>query len=213
LAKSPDVGAPAINAGQTATFTIVLTNTGQGTANNVVLSDTLPNNGGVTWATVSPGCSISAANPQILTCNVGTLGPGVAFTATVTAGTSETVCAVWINTASASASNALSVKDPGQIMCLALPLSLAKSPDVGAPPINAGETATFTIVVTNTGQGTANNVVMTDTLPNNGGVTWATASPGCSIRIGSAPCRACDVGTLLAGASSSATVTAGTRET
>src|SRR4029079_2010877 len=116
--------------------------------------------------------SISATNPQVLTCNVGTLGPGVAFTATVTAGTRATVCAVWNNTASASASNATSVNDPGQITCLAPALAIAKTPDVGAPPINAGQTATFTIVLTNTGQGTANNVMITDTLPNNGGVTW-----------------------------------------
>src|SRR5207248_501345 len=213
IAKSPDIGAPAINAGQTATFTIVVTNTGQGTANNVVISDTLPNNGGVSWATVTADCCISATNPQILTCNVGTLGPGAAFTATVTAGTSATVCAVWNNTASASADNATPVNDPGQITCLGPVLAIAKSPDVGAPAINAGQTATFTIVVTNTGQGTANNVVISDTLPNNGGVRWATVTPSCSISATNPQILTCNVGTLGPGAAFTATVTAATSAT
>src|SRR4051794_30863012 len=177
------------------------------------MTDTLPNNGGVTRATAAPGCSISATNPQVLTCNVGTLAPGASSSATVTAGTSATVCAVWINTASASASNALSVNDPGQITCLAPVLAIAKSPDIGAPAINAGQTATFTIVVTNTGQGTANNVVLSDTLPNNGGVTWATVTPNCSISATNPQILTCNVGTLGPGVAFTATVTAGTSAT
>ena len=59
----PGCGRPA---GSTATFTIVVTNTGAGIANNVTITDTLPNNGGVSWSTATANCTISATNPQIL---------------------------------------------------------------------------------------------------------------------------------------------------
>src|SRR6185369_12276193 len=59
IAKTPDNGT--INAGATATFTIVVTNLGPGVAKNGTISDPLPAGGGVTWTTSTNGCTVSGA--------------------------------------------------------------------------------------------------------------------------------------------------------
>ena len=56
-----------------------------------------------------------------------------------------------------SGTNAASVNNGASITCQTPVLVMAKTPDGGT--ITAGQTATFTVVVTNNGPGTANNVV------------------------------------------------------
>ena len=85
---------PSIVAGDVASFTISGTNTGNAAANNVVVTDVLPDSG-LNWAE-SPdvaACSI-ADDPggDILTCNLGTLSVGGSFSVTVQATTSSDVC-------------------------------------------------------------------------------------------------------------------------
>ena len=208
IAKTPD--AATITAGQTATFTIVATNNGVGTALNVAISDPLPAGGGVTWATVTPNCTVTGAvGAQTLNCNVGTLTEGSGFTAVVTAPTSLAACAQMNNTATASASNADSVNDTGSITCQTPVLAIAKTPDAGV--ITAGSTATFTIVLTNNGPGTATGVAISDPLPAGGGVTWATVTAGCTVTgaVGAQTLN-CTVGSIAAGNSFTAVVTAPT---
>jgi uncharacterized repeat protein (TIGR01451 family) len=79
------------------------------------------------------------------------------------------------NTTTATATNAASVSDPGKITCQTPVLVIAKTPDNGT--ITAGDTATFTVVVTNNGPGTATGVAISDPLPAGGGVTWMSATP------------------------------------
>ena len=112
IAKTPD--GQTITAGDTATFTIVVTNTGNGNANAVVIDDTLPPGGGLTWGTATPGCTVVA---NVLHCDVGTLAPGASFTVVVTAQTSLQACTTLPNTATTSASNAGQVQDDGTITC------------------------------------------------------------------------------------------------
>src|SRR5207253_4736118 len=109
IAKTPDNGT--VLAGATATFTIVVTNLGPGTATGVTLTDNpLPAGGGVTWATATTGCTVSGAvGSQKLDCVVpapGSLAVNATFTAVVTAATSLSACTAMNNTATASAINA-----------------------------------------------------------------------------------------------------------
>src|SRR4029079_5533379 len=63
-------------------YTITATNTGDGAATSVVVSDTLQGTG---WA-INPavtGCSIAAGPPQVLTCNVSSLAAGAHITVVV----------------------------------------------------------------------------------------------------------------------------------
>src|SRR5437870_10055472 len=58
---------------------------------------------------------------------------------------------------------------PSAIAVVQPNISVTKTADQGT--INAGDTAAFTIVVTNNGPGTANNVTLNDPLP--AGVAWS----------------------------------------
>jgi len=110
---SPDIKvvktafASPINAGATASFTVTVSNIGQGAANDVVVTDNLPSG---TWTVSAPmdaGCPTPATGT--LTCTfTGTLNP-FAVGATVNIMLSRTTttadCGTLRNTASASASN------------------------------------------------------------------------------------------------------------
>ena len=88
VAKTPD--SATITAGQTATFTVVVTNNGPGTANNVAISDPLPNGATLTWTTASAGCiDHRQRRSQALSCTVGTLAQGASFTAVASAATAS----------------------------------------------------------------------------------------------------------------------------
>jgi uncharacterized repeat protein (TIGR01451 family) len=114
IVKTPDNGT--ITAGETATFTVVVTNNGPGTVNGVTLTDPLPPGGGVNWQTTTPNCTVTGAvGSQSLTCAVGALIEGQSFTAVTKAVTNVGKCSVMDNTATAAATNAASVSDAGSL--------------------------------------------------------------------------------------------------
>jgi uncharacterized repeat protein (TIGR01451 family) len=181
--KTPDAGS--ISAGETATFTIKVSNTGAGTAHNVVLSDTLP--GGLAWETTDTDCGPIVAGQ--LDCSWASIAPTGSETVTVSAPTSAAVCQQLLNTASASAANEASDAkanntDTGLITVLCPDVDVLKSADNGT--INPGETAAFTISVHNDGPGEAVHVVLTDNLP--AGITWSEDSDLCTIENGVLAC-------------------------
>ena len=79
-----------------------------------------------------------------------------------------------------------------------LSLTKTSSPDPGL----AGDTVTSTLTVENTGPSPALDVVVTDRLP--AGVTFVSATPGCSAADRSVTCA---VGTVASGATVTLTVT------
>jgi YVTN family beta-propeller protein len=104
--------------GLTIGYTATITNTaapGAGSANNVVLTDTLPSASGLSWsiASVNPAqamingtltntCSISTSSPQQLICNFGSISPVVSAIVDVT---SPSVSGTFSNSATVTASN------------------------------------------------------------------------------------------------------------
>src|SRR5437867_3185224 len=181
IVKTPD--GQMINAGDTATFTIVVSNTGTGVAKSVTLTDPLPAGGGVNWTTASAGCSVSGApGAQSLSCSFGDLAAGASVTVVVSAVTSFQACTTMPNLATAHATNAPDASDPGSITCQPPNLTIVKTPD-GAT-YTAGQTISFTIVVSNGGPGTAKNVhfAPADNLPDpNASLQWAISGvPSCT---------------------------------
>jgi uncharacterized repeat protein (TIGR01451 family) len=192
--KTADQGT--IDAGDTAAFTIVVTNEGPGTAKGVTLTDTLPS--GVVWSEDSAACSITAG---VLSCNFGDLADSATRTVHVTGATDAADCGVLTNTAVVAASNE-SVENVGDNSSTATitvncpDLLVTKDADQGT--VNAGENIGFTVEVTNNGTGTAHGVTVTDTLPTNGGLDWAidaaNSDAGCSITSGVLTCDFGDLG-------------------
>ena len=104
--------------GLTIGYTATITNTaapGSGSANNVVLTDTLPNAPGLSWtiASVNPAqvlingtltntCTISTSSPQQLTCNFGSISPVVSAIVDVV---SPSVTGTFSNSVTVTASN------------------------------------------------------------------------------------------------------------
>lgn len=140
--------------GETITYTFVVGNTGNVTLTDVTIDDALP---GLTWV----------EGPQI-----GTLDPGQTATGTATyvVTQADVNAGGVINVASGTGvppAGEIIVSPPTEVEVPieATPgLSMLKSvsPDT---TINAGETLTYTFVVTNTGTTTVDNVTVTDPLP------------------------------------------------
>ena len=191
--------AASVNAGDDIGFTVQVENTGAGTAYGATLSDPLP--AGVTW-TVDPAyadqgsCSISSGT---LSCDFGDLASGASVSVHVTATTSYAACSTYDNTATASATNAPDASDNASIDCNKPNLVVTKTADNS--PISAGDTASFTIVVQNTGPGTAHGVTLDDPLP--AGISWVADNQACSISSGT---LSCDFGDLASGASATVKV-------
>lgn len=116
--KTPDGGT--ITAGQDASFTITVANSGLATARNTVIDDELP--AGLTWAvtseTTSGACTVdTSTTPDTLHCDVGELDPGSSFSVTVSAATTRDNCGDVIDNpaAAANADNAEEATDSGDI--------------------------------------------------------------------------------------------------
>ena len=89
-------------------FTIVVSNTGAGTAYSVSVSDPLPASGPLTWTTSTPGATISGG---ILTDSLGNIGSGGSDTIAVSATTPTGYSGSLPNTATAISTN----NSPGSV--------------------------------------------------------------------------------------------------
>src|SRR5437867_854797 len=179
-----------ISAGDQATYTITVTNNGPGDATGVTLTDTVP--GAVAapgWAVGGANAASCAPNPvaggTLLTCTFGTVAAGQSRTITLTATTTPANCPVINNSAHVAASNEAAAQQgnnnagpvPINVNCPP-DLHIVKTPD--GTTYNAGDTIHFTIVVSNSGPGTAINVRFSplDTLPDpNGTLNWGPTNP------------------------------------
>ncbi len=152
-----------INAGETAAFTIVVSNAGPGTATGVTLNDPLP--AGVAWGEDSNACQIVA---NTLSCSFGDLAAGATRTVHVSGVTDAADCGTLPNTATVAATNEPASKtgddqSSASIVVQCPDVTVLKTADDS--PISAGDTAAFTIVVSNAGPGLAKAVTLNDPLP------------------------------------------------
>jgi uncharacterized repeat protein (TIGR01451 family) len=206
VTKTPD-GA-GINAGSTATFTILVENLGPGLAKNVTLTDNLP--AGVDWSEDSPSCSISGAvNSEVLSCTFGDMASGASFTVQVSGLTDAADCGTLNNTATVGASNEATAQngnnsDAGSIVVLCADIAIVKDANpVG--PVSAGDPIGWDITVSNNGTGAAIEVHVSDPLP--AGVDWTLGAitgdtAGVTCQVTGAPgseALTCDVASLAAG--------------
>ena len=174
-----------VDAGLPIGFSIGVSNSdlaGTGTAFGVTLEDSLPGGNGIDWEISSvwlngtqvevPAtyCSISGEPPtETLVCAFGNFEAGDSASVHLTSDTNADSCATYDNVATADAANHAALPSLEASITVQCPgLNLDKSAD--ADPIDAGEEASFTITVWNTGPADALNVTLNEDLP--GGLTW-----------------------------------------
>src|SRR5262249_50626375 len=147
-----------------------------------------------------------------LSCSLGNIAPGASVTVTVSspATTPTGACQAQPNpAANATADGGLSATDSGSLTCTPPPaqLRVVKSPKGGT--FTMGSQVSYSIVVSNpatAGSATATNVMLSDALPTNGGLTWtsATTTQGtCSVTTNT---LSCSLGNIAAGVSVTVTV-------
>lgn len=236
----PDVGvaktasSPTVTAGNSASYSIVVTAGGTGNSTNVTLTDTLPSGftwtvGGANAAACSPASPVTGGTT--LTCNFGTMAPLATKTITLTTPTTTENCGTIRNTATVAAdvdvnpSNNSSGASPITIDVLCpgpTPADVSVVKSTSAPNIIMGNNATYTITVTANGPGTSNNVVLTDVLPNmvvlpgpNAQLSWTVGGPDAAACSPASPIASggtlnCNFGSMASGASKTITLTAPT---
>src|SRR5690606_30108886 len=144
-------GSDPVSAGDKVQFTLTVTNHGDGTATDVVLTDSLPGDGLGTWYIVDTtnidesDCGIVA---DVLTCELDELAADAWFSVTVEATTSPDACPSIENDASVSATNEPEndqyPNDDSYVITVNCPdVTIDKEPVES--PISAGENAEFTI--------------------------------------------------------------------
>lgn len=204
IGKSAHADAVVVN--DLITYTLNITNTGPNTANNVIVTDTLP--ASVIFGSVSGSGWACGQSGITVTCTVSSLAVGVAnpITIIVTApGTASNIT----NSATiasaltdlAPANNTASVVTTIAAAISDLQLTKTDTPD----PVNAGGALTYTLSVTNNGPNATNNVLVTDTLPASfvfGGVSgsgWTCGRSGVTVT--------CTVASLLVGSAPNILIT------
>jgi uncharacterized repeat protein (TIGR01451 family) len=163
VSKSPD--AQTILIGQTASFSITVTNDGDATLTDVHVTDAL-----------APGCARTKAD----IAGLASMAPGATVTytcslANVTA--SFTNVAVATGTAGGTTVTAQDTADVTAVAPATHPaITIVKNPK--SQTITSGGTATFTITVTNTGDVALTDVTVTDAQSPNCNKTIGTLAPG-----------------------------------
>src|SRR3989338_6756264 len=155
-----------VNIGGVASYSVSIINSGNGTATNVSLTDTMPN-----------GFTHTTNGQTVRTWNLGNIVPGETKNVTYSANIANNVASgSYINTAVAIASNHGSVSDTASVAVQNTPVVtnpvLFLNKVANTASVNAGGIATYTITVTNSGNATATNVALFDDLPN--GFTYTT---------------------------------------
>src|SRR5262249_55924280 len=167
----------ATSLGQPITYTFTVTNTSSSDSPNLVLDTSNPNN----FFTDTLLGDLEAA---AIAAGGGSLAPGASFTFTVTrpiqAGdptplTNTTTVAFTLAPTFGNFTNIITAQSSASVTLLPH-LEITKAITNGIDVIHPGDTASFTITVSNTGAGPATNVLVTDQLPAADQLTWTVFS-------------------------------------
>jgi len=155
-------------AGSNVTYTLTVTNEGPSSASSVVLTDNLVGQTNyVSCSSTAGSCSVSG---NTVTVNIGTLANGASVTVTLVASVNAATADGTTITNSASVSSAAPDPNSGNNTATATttvsnPTDLSITDNVTPNPVVAGLNATFTLIVTNNGPATAEEVAVSESLP------------------------------------------------
>jgi len=217
-------GSGTITAGDTITYTITITNSGAGTARNVIFTDTMPEHTSFVTGSATTTKGIIEFNDPVLQVNIGTI-----------AAQGSEIVIVRFSVIATEAANQISnqglisgddtipepTNDPDTPVdddeTITTSPSFNGSTDVlkdaviqdvdSSYSISAGDIITYTITVQNSGKGFASDVVFTDTIPDftsyvNGSVTTTKGNI-----VTTDPVLTINIGTIAANKSETVTIT------
>jgi len=167
-------------------YQIVYSNTGNTSANNVVITDTVPE--GTTFEGCNNECSYNPDN-NLMTWSLGTVRPDTSRTMTFLADVTAESGTI-TNTANGdTAEEPPFSSNPTTVAVINLPLSvldkgvrnLSRQETAFTPSTQAssGDTVEFQITYSNTGLGTAHSVTVTDVIP--AGIGFISCSDACTV--------------------------------
>ena len=168
-------------------FDIKVTNTGDGTALGVNVTDKLP--AGIVWTADAPtgnnagvSCAIDTApNPDVLTCTDASLPAKASWTVHIHGTTDAGDCGTITNKASVGTSNDGSDEDSDSVLVGCPALSIDKVDNTGSYDA-VDQVIHYSIKVTNTGNVTLHDVVVTD--PKASNLQCTPATPVATLAVG-----------------------------
>ncbi len=149
-------------------YTITVSNTGTGVAENTTVTDTLPV--GTEHVGSLPAGTVSDDGSTV-TWNIGSLNPDGLSTITLTL--RGTTAGAKVNTASATADGVDAVPQAQATTTVLVPAITVEK--VGRTALFVGNQATYTLTATNTGEAPLTNVTITDTIAT--GMSYVASSP------------------------------------
>ncbi|OGH03139.1 MAG: hypothetical protein A2798_01780 [Candidatus Levybacteria bacterium RIFCSPHIGHO2_01_FULL_37_17] len=189
-----------ISAGAVAHYNIIVKNESDQASGNFTLTDNLPSGtSGLVWeedgASGFPTGTSCTIVGNLLTCTINSLASGASKTIQVKATTDIDDCGVIDNTATITVLNDGNSANNSDSQSITLACKDVEVTKVGNGPINVGDSAQFTIVVSSVGGESINDVVLDDILPPG---TWAVNYTGGSAcdqnATGSFQCTNIDLG-------------------
>ncbi|HZC74140.1 MAG TPA: hypothetical protein VE442_25870 [Jatrophihabitans sp.] len=204
VAEPGDQNSVQVTDGTPVGWTITGTNNGAGTATDADINDQLPT--GLNWTIDSQQingtdvnvCSIDASN--LLSCSGFDLAPGDSIVVTLSAPTPFSSCGTYNNTAQLTAGNTpQQPEDSASVKVVCANLEVVKEADHNQP-VSVGSDIGFKVTISNTGDGDANGVAISDNLPTGPNIEWhldsATGALSCGVSGSTLTCT----GDLAAGA-------------
>lgn len=169
VAKGNEPDGAVLN-GDSITYTLTVSNDGDGNATAVEVTDQLPP--GLTFVGADPGCAEAAG---LVTCELGEIDAGATLGVDITVTVEETFCGSIVNSADVSASNETGEAtgnngshDVTNTVACGDPappdLQVTKTSDADGT-LQEGDTFSYAITVTNVGHGVATGVELIDVLP------------------------------------------------
>ena len=213
LSITKTTGTTTAPAGSTITYTIVLTNNGPDAAANPVMTDVLPSS--LLFRSITAPAGFTCTTPAFrttgtITCNAATLANGASATFTLVVEVASNATGPIVNGASATSSttdgnSGNSSSSAPAVVPAAATATLLVTKTTGTTSAAPGSIINYTITVTNSGPSTATNVTVNDTLPASLQFISATPSQG---TCNAANPVVCNLGTILAGANATITLSA-----